>query len=73
MTRVVSMKRSLTDLARKRTAGRQGFADSILSRVTSKAWEEDADIEDPEAAERNSKVRMCFMTPPVYLRRLAQS
>ncbi|CAL8467497.1 g7035 [Coccomyxa elongata] len=34
---------------------RGGFADSILSRVTSKAWENDADIEDTEAAERTRK------------------
>ncbi|EIE24503.1 potassium transporter [Coccomyxa subellipsoidea C-169] len=51
------MKRSLTDLIRKKEPGRQGFADSILSRVTSKAWENDADIEDPGAAERSGKAK----------------
>lgn len=56
------MKRSLTDLIRKKEPGRQGFADSILSRVTSKAWENDADIEDPGAAERSGKVRACTLT-----------
>lgn len=51
------MKRSLTDLGKKRAPSRGGFADSILSRVTSKAWENDADIEDSEAVERTRKVR----------------
>lgn len=55
--RAGAMKRSLTDLGKKRAPSRGGFADSILSRVTSKAWENDADIEDSEAVERTKKVR----------------
>ncbi len=55
------MKRSLTDLGKKRASSRGGFADSILSRVTSKAWENDADIEDSEAVERTRKVGQHFV------------
>ncbi len=52
------MKRSLTDLQRKKSGGGNTFSDSILSRVTSRDWEKDEDIAEDDVVLDN-KVSWC--------------
>jgi hypothetical protein len=51
------MMRSLTEMQPKKKPSRLGFSDSILSKVATRKWEDDADIEDPEHVSR--KVTVC--------------
>ena len=51
------MKRSLTEMQRKKSGGGNTFSDSILSRVTSKDWEKDDDIAEDDVVRDNKGSR----------------